>query len=117
MSAKSGPAKFPAAPAWSAQLTSVGVTGTNGKTSTTSFLAAILEEYAAPVPRTTTLGLFLGEQEQTDLDKTYVGFLKLMQRGLERGAKFAALEVTSEVLGRGFAQAWPFTVGVFTNLS
>ncbi len=117
MNAKPGAAKFPAAPTWSQRLTSVGVTGTNGKTSTTSFLAAILHEFAPPVPRTTTLGLFLGEQEQLDLQRSYTGFLELMQRGLEQGATLAVLEVTSEVLGRGFAQAWPFTVGVFTNLS
>lgn len=108
---------FPDPPSWSTQLTNVGITGTNGKTSTTSFLAAILEDFAAPVPRTTTLGLYLGPEQQIDLPQSYLGFIRLMERARDRGARFASLEVTSEVLARGFAQKWPFRAAIFTNLS
>ncbi|MCA9628786.1 MAG: UDP-N-acetylmuramyl-tripeptide synthetase [Myxococcales bacterium] len=108
---------FPDPPDWSDGFTTVGVTGTNGKTSTTSFLAAILNDFEPPVPRTTTIGLYIGEEEQADLPKTYRGFLQLMLRAHRAGARFVALEVTSEVLALGLAQKWPFRAAIFTNLS
>ncbi|MCB9585361.1 MAG: UDP-N-acetylmuramoyl-L-alanyl-D-glutamate--2,6-diaminopimelate ligase [Polyangiaceae bacterium] len=108
---------FPDPPSWSERFLSVGITGTNGKTSTTSFLAAILDDFAPPVPRTTTLGLWLGPEQQTDLPQTYLGFIRLLERARDRGARFASLEVTSEVLAQGFAQKWPFRAAIFTNLS
>ncbi|MGE3670134.1 MAG: Mur ligase family protein [Polyangiaceae bacterium] len=108
---------FPDPPSWSERFLSVGITGTNGKTSTTSFLAAMLDDFAPPVPRTTTLGLWLGAEQQTDLPQTYLGFIRLLERARDRGARFASLEVTSEVLAQGFAQKWPFRAAIFTNLS
>jgi UDP-N-acetylmuramoyl-L-alanyl-D-glutamate--2,6-diaminopimelate ligase len=33
------------------------------------------------------------------------------------GGKYAAIELTSEALARGFAAAWPCRIGVFTNLT
>ncbi|HVI00431.1 MAG TPA: cyanophycin synthetase [Enhygromyxa sp.] len=44
------------------------------------------------------------------------GFLAMMRSLHERGGRRAAIEVTSAVLGLGFARAWPVRVGVFTNL-
>ncbi|MBX3183843.1 MAG: UDP-N-acetylmuramyl-tripeptide synthetase [Polyangiaceae bacterium] len=110
-------ARFPPPPPWSHEICSIGVTGTNGKTSTTSFLAAMLEAAHAPVIRATTLGMFLGTEEQQDLPKSHTGFLKLAERGHTRGARYAALEVTSQALARGFAQGWPFRAAIFTNLT
>lgn len=107
---------FPAAPDWSRQLVSVGVTGTNGKTSTVGLLSAALSHDGAPAVSTTTLGSFLGGT-RLELPKSHTGLLEAMKCGLSAGARFAVLEVTSEVLARGFAQAWPFSAGVFTNLS
>ncbi len=110
-------ARFPPPPPWSHTICSVGVTGTNGKTSTTSFLAAMLEAAGSPVIRATTLGMFLSAEEQADLPKSHQGFLTLAERGHARGARYAALEVTSQALARGFAQGWPFRAAIFTNLS
>jgi UDP-N-acetylmuramoyl-L-alanyl-D-glutamate--2,6-diaminopimelate ligase len=106
----------PAPPAWAASLLSVGVTGTNGKTSTTSFIAALLGLVARPVARVTTLGCFLDE-ELLDVPAHYDGFLQTLERCWRAGGRFAALELTSEALALGFAKAWPCRIGVFTNLS
>jgi UDP-N-acetylmuramoyl-L-alanyl-D-glutamate--2,6-diaminopimelate ligase len=106
----------PAAPPWADSLFSVGVTGTNGKTSTTAMIAALLGELARPVARVTTVGAFLDEERQ-DVPAHYAGFLETLQRCLARGGRYAALEFTSEALALGFAKAWPCRVACFTNLS
>jgi UDP-N-acetylmuramoyl-L-alanyl-D-glutamate--2,6-diaminopimelate ligase len=106
----------PAAPSWASSLFSVGVTGTNGKTSTTAMIAALLGELSRPVARVTTVGAFLDEERQ-DVPAHYAGFLQTLQRCLQRGGRYAALEFTSEALAMGFAKAWPCRVAAFTNLS
>jgi len=106
----------PAAPPWAGSLFSVGVTGTNGKTTTTAMIAASLGELARPVARVTTVGAFLDEERQ-EVPAHYAGFLQTLERCLQRGGRYAALEFTSEALAMGFAKAWPCRVAAFTNLS
>lgn len=92
------------------------MTGTNGKTSTTALVAAALARAHAPVVRVTTVGCFLDE-ERLDVSFDHTGFVAAMRIGVERGGRFAAIELTSEALALGFAKAWPCRVGVFTNLT
>jgi UDP-N-acetylmuramoyl-L-alanyl-D-glutamate--2,6-diaminopimelate ligase len=106
----------PTPPGWARDLFTVGVTGTNGKSTTTTWIAAALAASGAPVVRATTLGFFV-DDEELSLERTYDGFLECMRIGHERGARFATIELTSEALARGFAKAWPCRVGVFTNLT
>ena len=40
-----------------------------------------------------------------------------MHTCFERGGRYAAVELTSEALAQGFAEAWQCNVGVFTNLT
>ena len=91
----------------------VGVTGTNGKTTTTTWIALALATLAAPVARMTTLGFFVGE-EQRVIGRTFEDFVAAM--AAHRG-RYAAIELTSEALAQGFARAWHCHIGVFTNLS
>jgi UDP-N-acetylmuramoyl-L-alanyl-D-glutamate--2,6-diaminopimelate ligase len=106
----------PSPPAWSRGLRTVGVTGTNGKTSTTTWIAAALRARSRPVVRATTVGYYLDDEELA-LPKDYDGFLAVMRTCLDRGGTLAAIELTSEALARGFAVAWPCEIGVFTNLT
>jgi UDP-N-acetylmuramoyl-L-alanyl-D-glutamate--2,6-diaminopimelate ligase len=94
----------------------VGVTGTNGKTSTTTWVAAALRARSSPVVRATTVGYYLDDEELA-LPRDYDGFLAVMRASVERGGTLAAIELTSEALARGFAVAWPCEIGVFTNLT
>jgi UDP-N-acetylmuramoyl-L-alanyl-D-glutamate--2,6-diaminopimelate ligase len=103
-------------PDWSRRLFTVGVTGTNGKTSTTRWTAACLARVARPVAQTTTLGSFL-DDEPFEVPRDFDGFLATMRAALDAGGRFASVEMTSEALARGFARAWPCRVGVFTNLT
>lgn len=97
-------------------MTTVGVTGTNGKTSTTLLVGAALRELASPVAHVTTIGSFL-DRERFDASFDYAGFLATMSAARAGGGRFAAIELTSESLALGFAKAWPCRIGVFTNLT
>ena len=115
------PRRVPVPPAWHKQLFTVGVTGTNGKTTTTAWVAAALQRLAksvsaGPVARATTVGFFL-DDEEIIIEKSYKGFIDAMSSCVDRGGKYAAIELTSEALAHGFARAWPCQVGVFTNLT
>jgi UDP-N-acetylmuramoyl-L-alanyl-D-glutamate--2,6-diaminopimelate ligase len=110
------PAPPPAAPAWAGDLFTVGVTGTNGKTSTTSMIAAALGLLARPVMSSTTLGFSL-DGEALEVPPHHDGFLEAMRRCRDLGGRYAAVEFTSESLAFGAAKAWPCRIGVFTNLS
>lgn len=115
------PRSVPVPPSWSSQLSTVGVTGTNGKTTTTAWIAAALRRLArstgaGPVARATTVGFYL-DDEARHVEKTYAGFVDAMHACVERGGRYAAVELTSEALAHGFARAWPCRVGVFTNLT
>lgn len=106
------PPPFP----WARQFTTVGVTGTNGKTSTTRLVAAALEGPSRPVLSETTIGYeFRGEPVK--VPRTLQGFYGALARAARLGARHAAIETTSQALGRGYAKLWRFDVGVFTNLS
>src|SRR5688500_13217249 len=96
-------APFPRPPAWVADLIHVGVTGTNGKTSTARFVSAALGTLARPVASITTVGSFL-DDEPVDSPRTYKGMLATLSEARRRGGRYAALEVTSEILALGFAK-------------
>jgi UDP-N-acetylmuramoyl-L-alanyl-D-glutamate--2,6-diaminopimelate ligase len=107
---------MPRAPSWHRELTSFGVTGTNGKTTTTKLLAAALTRHCAPVASITTVGNFLDDARlPVALDRD--GFLETMRSARERGGRYAVAELTSEALAFGYAKFWPCRYGVFTNLT
>lgn len=94
----------------------MGITGTNGKTTTSRWLAAILEAVSPPVALMTTTGSRLGV-EALENPANFAGQVELMAQLLRAGGRYAVLETTSEVLARGLASVWPYRMGVFTNLT
>jgi UDP-N-acetylmuramoyl-L-alanyl-D-glutamate--2,6-diaminopimelate ligase len=79
-------------------------------------LVAALGTLGGPVPSVTTLGAFIDETP-FPAPRTHEGLLQALGEGLKRGAKHAVLEMTSEALALGYAQAWPCQGATFTNLS
>jgi len=71
-------------PEWNRRITTVGITGTNGKTSTTRWVAACLACIGRPVAQTTTLGSFL-DDAPFDATRDFDGFLATMRAALDRG--------------------------------
>ncbi len=107
------PPPFP----WAGDFTTVGTTGTNGKTSTTFLLAHALRGGGASAIAITTLGYWIDDELQTDLPRSLAGFHEVFRRAHARGIRHAAVECTSKALAEGYAKRWRFDVGVFTNLS
>ncbi len=88
----------------------VGVTGTNGKTTTTHLVKAILEADDRPAEVIGTLSGPRTTPESVDLQAALAG-------AAERGAGAVALEVSSHALALHRVDAIWFSVVVFTNLS
>ncbi len=93
-----------------------GVTGTNGKTSTTWLLASIVQAAEHVALNIGTVGVWLND-EPLVRGKTFHDFVATMKQAYERGCRHAVVEVTSRALQQGYARAWRFDLGVFTNLS
>jgi len=97
----------------SRRLTMVGVTGTNGKTTTTHLLAAILRHAGYVTDVVGTLSGVRTTPEATDLQRRLAEFAN----GLPEGTPGAvAMEVSSHALALHRVAGTHFAVGVFTNL-
>jgi len=103
----------------SRQLTTVGVTGTNGKTSTVHLLAQAMAAADIDVATIGTLGSGrpgqLAESERTTPDVLAVH--ALLRRFVDDGITHVAMEVSSHALDQGRVDGVSFAVAVFTNLS
>lgn len=106
------PPPFP----WADPFFTAGVTGTNGKTSTTLLLGAALRETGRSVLVESTLGYTLDDRV-LDVPRTLEGYLRAFEQAARAGCRDAAIEVTSQALAQGYAKRWRFDLGVFTNLS
>jgi UDP-N-acetylmuramoyl-L-alanyl-D-glutamate--2,6-diaminopimelate ligase len=97
----------------------VGVTGTNGKTTTTHLVAAALERASISTGLIGTLGARFGDA-MWPLDNT-TPLAAELQRTLadmrERGARAVAMEVSSHALALGRVADVSFAAGLLTNVS
>lgn len=97
----------------------VGITGTNGKTTTTYIIESVLNEAGLPAAVLGTISYRFGDEkfpsphttpESVELQKTL--------RGLrDAGAKSVVMEVSSHALDQRRVDGCRFDVGVFTNLT
>lgn len=103
----------------SAAMTVVGVTGTNGKTSTVQMLAQAWSLRGRRAGSIGTLGAGLvGAVEPTGFTTPQVSQMHALLAGLRgAGADAVAMEVSSHALDQGRVDAVRFAVGVFTNLT
>ncbi len=97
------------------ELTTIGVTGTNGKTTVVHLLGAVLDRAGLP---TTVLGTLSGERttpEATELQSLLAGVRDATRADGVRRA--VAMEVSSHALVQSRVDAVRFDLAVFTNLS
>lgn len=101
------------------ELSVFGVTGTNGKTSCTHFLAEILNALSIPCHLIGTLG-YGPIHALKDTGLTTPGPLilqSILTESVQQGAKAIAMEVSSHGIHQNRIQGVDFKVGIFTNLT
>lgn len=100
-------------------MTMLGLTGTNGKTSTTYFIKAILECTGAKVGLIGTNQNLIGDEvvptERTTPESYELHALFARMR--DAGCTHVVMEVSSHALALGRVHGIPFKVGLFTNLT
>lgn len=103
----------------SRELQLVGITGTNGKTTTAYLVASIPEAQGELVAMTGTVEYWLGK-ERRKADRTTpeaTDMQRLLRRAVEIGCKTAVMECSSQAMDFHRCDALEFSVAVFTNLT
>ncbi len=103
----------------SARLTVVGVTGTNGKTTTTYLLESIFAAAGGKVAVIGTINYRLaGEVIRTGLTTPFPHELQeVMAAAVAEGATHLVMEVSSHSAAQGRIEGVRFDAGIFTNLT
>ena len=103
----------------SRELQLVGITGTNGKTTTTYLVAAIAEAAGEPVAMTTTVEYRVGDErwkaERTTPEAT--DMQRILRRAVSKGCRMAVMESSSQAIDLHRCDALQYSVAVFTNLT
>lgn len=100
-------------------MTVIGVTGTNGKTSCTHFIAQVLNEAGTPCAVMGTLGNGIPGQLKTSSLTTQdaISIQKILAEFRAQNVKVVAMEVSSHGLIQHRVDGVEFSVAVFTQLS
>jgi UDP-N-acetylmuramoyl-L-alanyl-D-glutamate--2,6-diaminopimelate ligase len=101
----------------------VGVTGTNGKSTSVGLLRHVLDEPVARSASVGTIGVFVGSDGVPlpgGADLTTPGPIelqRLLRTLVERGVRTVAIEASSHSLDQRRVEGIPFAAGLFTNLT
>jgi UDP-N-acetylmuramoyl-L-alanyl-D-glutamate--2,6-diaminopimelate ligase len=103
-------------------LTVVGVTGTNGKTTTTYLLAAILDAAGLPCGRLGTVTVRTGPTPGDEVEASHTTpeaseVQRLLREMVTRGCRACAMEVSSHALVLHRVASTRFAAAIFTNLT
>ena len=103
----------------SEQMTLVGVTGTNGKTTTTYLLAAIFEAAGIGCGRIGTVNTKIGSEERDAARTTPEApdLQRLLREMVDRRLGACAMEVSSHALALSRVGELRFAAGIFSNLT
>src|SRR5690606_13567507 len=99
----------------------IGITGTNGKTTTTNLTAKILEEAGHKVGMASTINFKIGKKEwQNTTHKTTLGpfqLQSLLRRMVKAGCKYAVVETSSHALAQHRVAGVSYDVVCITNVT
>ncbi|MDL2285970.1 UDP-N-acetylmuramoyl-L-alanyl-D-glutamate--2,6-diaminopimelate ligase [Desulfococcaceae bacterium OttesenSCG-928-F15] len=100
-------------------LVTIGITGTNGKTTTACLLKEILERAGHKTGLLGTLGWYYGDLHETTDNTTPESrdLQEKLARMRDAGITHLVMEVSSHAADLGRIEHIPFDLGVFTNLS
>lgn len=97
----------------------VGVTGTNGKTTTCAMLRAIAEYDSGPAVSLGTIAYEIGARRERASNTTPdpITVQRYLAEGLAQGCRFAVMETSSHALSQQRVDGVEFAAAVFTNLT
>lgn len=97
----------------------IGITGTNGKTSTSHFIKSIYEEAQVDMGVIGTMGTFIQDQriENKNTTPESLDLQRLFNQMLAHGVTHCMMEVSSHALELKRADGTQFHTGIFTNLT
>ncbi len=103
----------------SSQMPVVGVTGTNGKTTTAYLLASILDAAGLKAGLLGTVTYRLGgeEREASRTTPEAPDLQQLLHEMIQQGCRSAVMEVSSHALALKRVDGMRFAAGIFTNLT
>lgn len=99
----------------------IGITGTNGKTTTTQFVAHILEKSGSRIAMASTINFQIGERRWNNASKfTTLSAWKLqrfLRDAVRAGCEYAVIETSSHALDQGRVSGIPYAIAVMTNVT
>lgn len=97
----------------------IGVTGTNGKTTSTFIIAQILEKFGYKVGILGTTGIYFANRhyEATHTTPESYELCKIFSEMVRNGVQYVAMEVSSHALEQYRVFGIDFDAAIFTNLS
>ena len=100
-------------------LTTIGLTGTKGKTTTTYMIKSVLEEAGKKVGLIGTIGALIGEEKLPAKNTTPESYElhKMFRAMVDAGCEYVVMEVSSQGLKMHRVAGIVFDYGIFTNLS
>jgi len=105
----------------SKKLTLIGITGTNGKTTTAEMLAQILERAGKKIVLSNSIRFKIGKEEKINtLRMTMPGrffIQRFLRKAVNENCEIAILEVTSEGIKQHRHRFLDFKIAVFLNLA
>ncbi len=101
------------------QLKTIGVTGTNGKTSCSYLIAKTLQKLHFECYLLGTLGVGQSHDLKTSVNTTAdaVTMQQVLAEAVESGVQFVSMEVSSHGLSQSRVACVKFTTAIFTNLT
>ncbi|MBP6889578.1 MAG: UDP-N-acetylmuramoyl-L-alanyl-D-glutamate--2,6-diaminopimelate ligase [Candidatus Moranbacteria bacterium] len=103
------------------QLKVIGITGTNGKTTTTQFITRILQKAGKKVAMTSTINFEIGDRKWTNVSKfTTLSSWKLqkfLREAVRSGCEYAVLETSSHALDQYRVWGISYEIVVMTNVT
>ncbi len=99
----------------------IGVTGTNGKTTTSFFIHRMLHEAGYPVALMSTVANGMGAEIETQQEHATTARAFVLQRRLreyaKQGAKIVVVETSSHALAQSRVWGLPYEIAVMTNVT
>lgn len=100
------------------QLTTIGVTGTKGKTTTTYMMREMMEHAGLKTGLIGTIEVIIGSEHIPAVNTTPESYLvqKYFRDMVDAGLKYVVMEVSSQALKLERVGGFTFDYGIFTNL-